>query len=36
MGLTEGPEQQGYPAGVYRMAYYVNGYLADAFEFEIK
>lgn len=36
MGLTEGPEQQGYPAGVYRMAYYVNGYLADTFEFEIK
>ena len=36
MGLTEGLEQQDYPAGRYRMAYYVDGYLADTFEFEIK
>lgn len=35
-GLTEGLEYQKYPAGVYRMAYYVDGYLADAFEFELK
>ena len=35
-GLTEGLEHQDYPAGVYRMAYYVDGYLADTFKFELK
>ena len=36
MGLTKGLDRNGYPAGVYRMAYYVDGDLADAFEFELK
>ena len=36
IGLTEGLEQKNYPKGIYRIAYYVNGYLADAFEFELK
>ena len=35
-GLTEGLDRNGYPAGVYRMAYYVDGELADSFEFELK
>ena len=35
-GLTAGLDRNGYPAGTYRMAYYVNGDLADAFEFELK
>ena len=36
IGLTEGLEQKNYPEGIYRVAYYVNGYLADTFEFELK
>ena len=36
IGLTEGLELNNYPKGVYRMAYYVNGYLADTFEFVLK
>ena len=36
VGLTEGLERKNYPKGIYRMAYYVNGYLADTFEFELK
>jgi len=36
IGLTEGLERKNYPKGIYRMAYYVNGYLADTFEFELK
>ena len=35
-GLTKALDRNGYPAGVYRMAYYVDGDLADAFEFELK
>ena len=36
IGLTEGLEKKNYPEGIYRVAYYVNGYLADTFEFELK
>ncbi|MBR5960027.1 MAG: hypothetical protein IKZ98_03465 [Clostridia bacterium] len=36
IGLTEGLERKDYPEGIYRVAYYVNGYLADTFEFELK
>ena len=36
VGLTAALDRNGYPAGVYRMAYYVGGDLADAFEFELK
>ena len=36
MGLTDALEQKHYPKGTYRMAYYVNGCLADTFEFELK
>ena len=36
MGLTENLDQNGYPAGVYRIAFYVDGKLADSFEFELK
>ncbi len=35
-GLTAALDRNGYPAGTYRMAYYVDGDLADAFEFELK
>lgn len=35
-GLLEGAEQKDYPKGVYHIAYYVDGDLADAFEFELK
>ena len=34
--LTESLNQNGYPAGVYRMAFYVDGKLADEFTFELK
>ena len=33
--LTESLNLNGYPAGVYRMAFYVDGKLADEFEFEL-
>ena len=36
MGLTYSLDQNGYPRGEYRMAYYVDGDLADAFTFELK
>ena len=36
VGLTGGLDRNGYPRGVYQMAYYVNGDLADSFEFELK
>ena len=36
MGLTESLDQKGYPAGTYQVAYYVEGELADSFEFELK
>ena len=35
-GLMEGLDTNGYPQGIYRMAYYVDGDLADSFEFELK
>ena len=35
-GLTPELDRNGYPAGVYRIAFYVDGFLADAFEFELK
>ena len=35
-GLTDALDRNGYPAGIYRMAYYVDGDLADEFEFELK
>ena len=35
-GLTESLNAGGYPKGVYRMAYYVDGFLADEFSFELK
>ena len=35
-GLTAALDRNGYPAGIYRMAYYVDGDLADEFEFELK
>ena len=35
-GLTAAMDENGYPAGVYQIAYYVDGFLADAFEFELK
>ena len=35
-GLTDALERNGYPAGAYRVAYYVNGDLADEIEFELK
>ena len=35
-GLTEGLNRGGYPPGTYRMAYYVDGELADSFDFELK
>lgn len=36
MGLTGSLDRNGYPAGVYQVAYYVDGFLADSFEFELK
>ena len=36
MGLTYSLDQNGYPRGEYRIAYYVDGDLADAFTFELK
>ena len=36
MGLLSFLEESGYPKGIYRMAYYVDGDLADSFEFELK
>lgn len=35
-GLTAALDRNGYPAGTYRMAYYVDGDLADEFTFELK
>ena len=35
-GLTAALDRNGYPSGIYRMAYYVDGDLADEFEFELK
>ena len=35
-GLTDFLNANGYPAGMYRIAYYVEGELADALEFELK
>ena len=35
-GLIMSLNQNGYPRGIYRMAYYVDGDLADSFEFELK
>lgn len=35
-GLTAFLDQDGYPAGEYRMAFYVDGELADEFSFELK
>ena len=36
MGLTYSLDQNGYPRGGYRIAYYVDGDLADAITFELK
>ena len=36
MGLTDSLNENGYPKGWYRMAYYVDGDLADEFEFQLK
>jgi hypothetical protein len=35
-GLLDGLNQNGYPGGIYHMAYYIEGELADEFEFELK
>ena len=35
-GLTVNLDMNGYPSGIYEVAYYVNGDLADSFEFELK
>ena len=35
-GLTTSLDENGYPKGVYEVAYYVGGDLADSFEFELK
>ena len=35
-GLTSALNQNGYPAGVYKVAFYVDGDLADEFTFELK
>lgn len=35
-GLTSMLNTEGYPAGVYRVAFYVDGLLADEFTFELK
>ena len=34
--LTESLDENGYPAGIYEMAFYVNGELGDSFAFELK
>ena len=34
-GLTAAMDENGYPAGVYQIAYYVDSFLADEFEFEL-
>ena len=34
--LTDGLDAGGYPAGVYEMAFYIDGDLADSFSFELK
>ena len=34
--LTSILNADGYPAGVYRVAFYVDGLLADEFSFELK
>lgn len=36
IGLTTGLDQGGYPKGTYQMAFYVDGDLADSFEFILK
>ena len=36
IGMTISFDRGGYPKGTYQMAYYVDGELADAFEFELK
>jgi hypothetical protein len=36
MELTERLDRYGYPKGVYEVAYYIEGELADAFTFELK
>ena len=36
MGLLSFLEDSGYPRGIYRMAYYVDGDIAGSFEFELK
>ena len=36
MGLTELLDLSGYPDGVYTVAYYVDGDLADSFEFTLE
>lgn len=36
VGLTTALNRNGYPKGVYRMAFYVDGDLADSFTFELK
>ena len=35
-GLTSMLNTEGYPAGAYRVAFYVDGLLADEFTFELK
>ena len=35
-GLVSGLDRNGYPRGVYRMAFFVDGELADSFSFELK
>ena len=35
-GLTSSLDRNGYPRGVYEMAFYVDGELADSFTFELK
>lgn len=36
MKLTDSLDRNGYPSGVYQVAFYVDGKLADSFEFELK
>ena len=36
MYLTASLDRDGYPAGEYLFAFYVDGQLADAFTFELK
>ena len=35
-GLTSSLDQNGYPKGIYEVAFYVGGDLADQFSFELK